>query len=91
MGIKLNCWQVKKCGRQFGGAKLKELGVCLAAKETDHHGINGGTSAGRYCWKVAGTLCGGKVQGTYAQKLANCNACNFYKRVQEEEGASFVE
>lgn len=39
--------------------------------------------AGRNCWLVAGTLCGGKVQGTMAQKLGNCRACDFYTKVKE--------
>ncbi|MDI6715896.1 MAG: hypothetical protein QME63_02990 [Actinomycetota bacterium] len=38
-------------------------------------------SSGRICWLVAGTLCGGKVQGTFAQKMHNCMECDFYKAV----------
>ena len=34
---------------------------------------------GTNCWRVAGTMCGGKVQGTYAQKLANCMQCEVFK------------
>ena len=34
---------------------------------------------GRHCARVAGTLCGGKVQGTFARKLANCMECDFYQ------------
>lgn len=34
---------------------------------------------GSVCWLVAGTLCGGKVQGAFAQKLENCSQCDFYK------------
>jgi hypothetical protein len=35
---------------------------------------------------VAGTFCGGKVQGSFAEKEITCMACDFYKRVKEEEG-----
>ncbi|MDH3390750.1 MAG: hypothetical protein OEL85_03000 [Desulfobulbaceae bacterium] len=28
--------------------------------------------------RVAGTLCGGEVQGTFALKLGNCQKCEFY-------------
>lgn len=35
--------------------------------------------SGSECWRIAGTLCGGVVQGTFAQKLANCMECDFYK------------
>lgn len=62
--MKLNCWQVKKCGREPGGAKTAELGICPAAAEVALSGTNGGKNGGRACWAIAGTLCGGKVQGS---------------------------
>jgi hypothetical protein len=86
----LNCWEYMKCGRQPGGEKTREFGVCVAAVDTTHEGVNGGRHAGRYCWKVSGTLCGGKVQGTYAQKVTNCVKCEFYKLVRSEEGDRLV-
>lgn len=86
----LNCWEVKKCGRQPGGAKAAELGVCPAALETKRDGVNQGKNGGRICWALAGTLCGGVVQGTFVQKAGNCVNCDFYKQVRKEEGSSFV-
>jgi hypothetical protein len=86
---KLNCWEVKKCGRELGGAKSLELGVCKSSTETKLDGVHGGRSAGRACWVVAGSLCGGKVQGTYAQKIQNCLQCEFYKSVRNEEKSDF--
>lgn len=86
--MKQNCWEFKKCGREPGGKKAAELGVCSATILQELDGIHGGKNAGRACWVVAGSLCGGKIQGTYAQKLANCWRCEFMNRVkQEEEGA----
>lgn len=38
---------------------------------------------------MAGTLCGGKPQGTFALKEQNCTKCDFYKTVWEEEGKMF--
>ena len=70
----LNCWEFKKCGREAGGAKADELGVCKAFP-----------NGGRECWVLAGTLCGGKVQGTFAEKLGNCQKCEFYQGVMCEE------
>ena len=84
--MKLNCWQVKKCGREPGGAKEAQMGTCPAATETAVNGINGGKNGGRACWALAGTLCGGKLQGTFAQKMANCLKCDFYQQVATEEG-----
>jgi len=69
---KKNCWEVKKCGREPSGAKVKEFGVCPAAEQHRADGINGGVNGGRSCWAVAGTFCGGAVQGAFASKLDNC-------------------
>jgi adenylate cyclase len=85
-GERLNCWEHTRCGREPGGSKVDELGVCLAAVDGRLDGVHGGRNAGRCCWVVAGTFCEGRVQGTFAQKYANCEACEFYQRVQREEG-----
>ena len=85
--IRLNCWDVKVCGRQPGGIKVAEFGVCPAAADESSEGLNGGKKGGRICWAVAGTFCGGKIQGSFAQKELTCMSCDFYKRVKEEEGA----
>jgi hypothetical protein len=82
-----NCWEVKRCGRQPGGAKTAELGVCPAAQAGG--GANQGTNGGRVCWAIVGTLCGGQVQGSFAQKAFNCMQCEFYQAVRAEEGAQF--
>ena len=34
---------------------------------------------GTQCARVAGTLCGGKVQGIFALKLSSCLQCDFYQ------------
>lgn len=83
---KQNCWEYKKCGRQPDGVNVEEFGVCPAAVETRVHGINGGVNGGRACWPIAGTMCGGKVQGTFALKMSNCMQCDFYQLVGVEEG-----
>ncbi len=31
------------------------------------------------CWQVAGTHCGGEVQGVFAQKFGRCEKCEVYK------------
>ena len=87
---KMNCWEFKKCGREPGGSNVAELGVCNAATEPRLTGTNGGHYAGRACWAVSGTLCGGKLQGTFAAKLGNCMQCKFYESVATEEGYGFV-
>ena len=37
---------------------------------------------GRICWAVAGTLCPGKIHGTYAQKIHDCHNCGYYRMIQ---------
>jgi hypothetical protein len=83
--VKLNCWEFKKCGRQPGGNKVAELGVCPAAEAQNLDSAHDGKNAGRACWVVAGSLCGGKIQGTYAKKLLNCWRCEFMNAVKQEE------
>lgn len=86
-----NCWEVKKCGRQPGGENAEKLGVCPAALPNEYFdGVNKGKHCGRFCWAVAGTLCEGKTQGTYAKKLMDCLGCEFLKQVNEDEGRNFI-
>lgn len=90
MSKKKNCWEFKKCGREAGGEHVKEFGVCPVAEEARLDGIHGGRNAGRSCWIVAGTLCKGSVQGTFAQKYQSCEQCDFYSIVKEEEYPRFM-
>ncbi len=85
--MKTNCWEFKKCGREPGGKKASELGICPATVSKELDGTHGGKNAGRACWVIAGSLCGGKIQGTYASKLANCWKCDFMNAVKAEEEA----
>ncbi len=64
-----NCWELRNCGRERGGAKVAELGECVAARE----------GLGHSCWAIAGTLCGGPVQGTFARKEGACMLCEVFK------------
>jgi hypothetical protein len=87
--MKKNCWEVKKCGRENGGSKTGELGVCPASEDKRLDGVHDGKNSGRGCWMVAGTHCGGEVQGMFAQKIKNCMDCDFYNVVREEERGNF--
>ncbi len=85
-----NCWEYNKCGREPGGDKTGTLGVCPAATEIRLDGTHEGKNAGRACWIVAGTLCKGEVQGTFAKKFEACEKCEFYLKVRDEEFPKFV-
>lgn len=86
MNKKRNCWDFMNCGRGPSGSRVSERGLCPAAADASFTGINGGKCGGRFCWAVAGTLCGCVVQGTFAEKRDSCIHCDFYKRVQAEQG-----
>lgn len=83
--VKMNCWEYKRCGREPGGHKTAELGVCPVTVHSELDGAHEGKNAGRACWVVAGSLCGGKIQGTFAEKLHNCWRCDFMNLVKKEE------
>ncbi|MCY3414047.1 MAG: hypothetical protein INQ03_20555 [Candidatus Heimdallarchaeota archaeon] len=83
--IKMNCWEYKKCGREPNGSKSIELGVCPVPLERSLNETHSGRNAGRACWVVGGSLCGGAVQGTFASKYKNCRECDFYLKVKNEE------
>lgn len=87
--MKQNCWEYKRCGRQPQGANTRAMGVCPAAIEETLDGVHGGTNAGRACWVVAGTLCGGTVQGTFGAKYLSCEKCDFYQQTRSEERTHF--
>ncbi len=87
---KQSCWEFKRCGREPGGTRVEQLGVCPAAIAAKVDGLNGGHNGGRTCWAVSGTLCGGVVQGTFAMKMANCKDCDFFQLVLAEERLAYV-
>lgn len=84
--VKQNCWEFKKCGREPGGAKVHELGVCPAAIFTAADGFCDGKNGGRSCVYIAGTFCAGNIQGTYRDKKKNCAECDFFKVLKKEHG-----
>ena len=75
-----------KCGREPGGEKAHELGECPAAIDSTFNEFNLGHNAGRTCWLAAGTFCNGKVQGSFAEKRVSFRECDFYQKVNNEEG-----
>ncbi len=86
----MNCWEFKQCGRELGGTNAFELGVCPASTYIWFDGLHGGRNAGRACWVVPATMCGGVVQGDFYAKIRECGKCGFYWSVKEQEGAAMV-
>ena len=77
---KQNCWEFKQCGQGQN---------CPAYMEEKLDGIHEGVNGGRSCWVIAGTLCGGIIQGSFAKKVGSCMQCDFYKSVKQEEFPNF--
>ena len=71
-----NCWDILKCERQKNGKKVNEYGECIASKE----------ELGHSCWAIAGTLCGGMVQGDATEKRQNCIRCEVFKLYHRSVG-----
>ena len=91
MGMKLNCWEYTNCGKQPGGHNTSLMGVCPAAMDMSCNGLNKGHNGGRICWAIPGTLCGDKVQGTFAEKKTDCMNCDFFRSViDNEESENFT-
>ena len=72
-----NCWEILNCGRGRNGAKVTELGECIASKE----------KMGHSCWIIAGTLCGDVVQGGFGQKMADCIDCEVFTLYRRSGGS----
>lgn len=41
---------------------------------------------GKSCWMVAGTMCGGKPQGIFAEKVKTCSECDFFQYKRKVHG-----
>jgi hypothetical protein len=76
---KQNCWEYMICGREPGGNKAAELGVCRVASAKHLNGTNSGLNGGRICFAISGSFCWDEVQGTFAKKFGSCGSCEFYK------------
>jgi signal transduction histidine kinase len=71
---KIPCWELKNCERWPGGKKEAEFGVCITYPW-----------GGWHCWALAGTLCGGLIQGSAAAKEGNCQMCQHYIELMEND------
>lgn len=87
MTDRLNCWQFRNCGREKGGLLVEQFGECPVATAMKFDGINHGSAAGRYCWKIAKEM---PVESGLQGCTGQCRSCEFYTRVlfEEQEAAS---
>ncbi len=83
----MNCWEYLQCGREPGGTRVGDRGVCPATTCAEANGLNGGHNGGRICWAVAGTFCGGKPRESLCEMRRSCMSCRFFDAVLREQGA----
>ncbi len=69
---KTPCWEYIKCGIEKDPSRR-----CPAYPYF-----------GRICWAIAGTMCEGRPMGVYAQKIAECRRCPFYRLCHGESEES---
>ncbi len=74
----INCWEFFNCGREPGGLRAEELGVCPVAIDLSKDGINEGRAAGRCCWETT------DGNNHHVSQSASCASCAFRKRVSFE-------
>jgi hypothetical protein len=76
-----NCWEYMNCGREPGGDKTAEFGICRVASAKHLNETNSGLNGGRVCFAIVGSFCEGEIQGTFAKKFSSCRDCEFYKLI----------
>jgi hypothetical protein len=72
---KEQCWERMGCGRdreQAFGVSPAPSGIERCPAYPDY---------GRLCWPVAGTKCREGARGMHAQKIKDCEECEFFKAV----------
>ena len=74
----MNCWEFMKCGREDGGKKVDELGICPAYPFD-----------GQRCANVVGTFCD-LVQAINALKHTGCQECAFYNSMHFDPTAKEI-
>lgn len=60
--------------------KNPNLVNCWEMKDCKRTDCDGMKQADTRCWQIAGTFCGGKVQGSFVEKHDNCKDCEVFKR-----------
>jgi len=87
--LKLNCWELRNCGRGPGEGSSHPLGECPAAKGGQNEGPNKGTAMGRYCWRAMETSENGRTLPHWSRSDPSCITCEHFIRVRKEEDDEF--
>lgn len=88
--MKQNCWEFYGCTISKRRTLLGRRKTCPAYRETRLHGIHGGKNGGRACWIAAAPFCRLHMEKTRGRAWMTCQACDFYRMVQNEEGVHHI-
>jgi hypothetical protein len=88
--MKMNCWEIMKCGRGPNGDKIAELGECPAGVDKRFSQLNSGDCSGRACWKVKEKGPDGKLIPHWSNPSRDCLGCRVFAKVRNEEKDCFT-
>ena len=83
--MKQNCWEYRRCGREPGGSRASEQGVCPVFTKVSLTGVNDGLYGGRTCFLIEGTYCDGEHPCHLTDKMSVCSKCEFHSQLVFEE------
>lgn len=78
-----------KCGREPGGEKVQELGICPATTFDLTDGYLDGINGGKACAYIFGDFCSESHTGTSRDKKKACAACDFYNEMKYRHRVDF--
>ncbi|MFW3145826.1 MAG: two-CW domain-containing protein [Thermoplasmatota archaeon] len=80
-----NCWEIKRCGREPGGERASDLGICPASRNSELDCMNSGECAGRACWRIKEPIMGGTLLPHWSDPDRDCLVCPVLVKVRNEE------
>jgi PAS domain S-box-containing protein len=69
----------------------RDIPTCWDLKKCDYRECPVHGRTGVRCWQVAGTHCGGEIQGQFAKKYRDCKECEVYRRSTVDTVAEITE
>jgi len=82
----LNCWEIRKCGREKGGEHEEEFGECPVSE----------MNMGHSCWVIAGSFHDGepycpRVKNKKIRSCIECGVFKMYSRTGPDKGKKIKE
>jgi PAS domain S-box-containing protein len=68
-----------------------DIPVCWEVKKCDYKGCPVYGRKNVRCWQIAGTHCGGEIQGHFARKYSDCKDCEVYRKSTIDTVAEITE